>query len=367
MGVQQKRWPCMLQILCRAGRNPLVYTLIALAIGLLALATYIFFGGPRLPPETGEIIERVSQRDLSHVISGQTGYAEGSGVRIWYEDRRPRGKEVGVVLLNFGIAGDGLFWPPEFMSALGEDGFRVIRYDQRGTGASDWMERWQREEAYTLEDMAADALAVLDECRVEQAHLVGLSMGGFIAQEVAIKAPERVASLTLMSTAADPTDEALPQLKVWAMLRSALRAVPILRYRLLGGESNLVRERLAKLIAYVGPDAVDMEAFVELVLYDLRERRGINMKAFRQHQAAVAITRSRYPHLKELAIPALVIHGTEDLIFPFEHAQKLVELLPETGLLALEGVGHVFPYPDMATVTAEVVSHLRDVHALPRL
>jgi pimeloyl-ACP methyl ester carboxylesterase len=215
---------------------------------------------------------------------------------------------------------------------------------------------WRREEAYSLEAMAEDALAVLDACDVEKAHLVGLSLGGFVAQEVAIKTPQRVASLTLMSTAGDPTDESLPEPKVWAMLRSALPTLPILRYRLLGGESNLVKERAAKLIAYVGADAVDIEELAELVVYDLRHRRGLNLKAFRQHQAAVAITRSRYPLLQELAIPALVIHGTEDLIFPFEHAQKLVELLPKARLLALDGVGHYFP---MQAVTEEIVSHLR--------
>ncbi len=343
----------------------ILYVLIALALGLLALVAYLLLGGPRLPAETGAIIERVSERDLSHVVSGTTGYAEGSGVRIWYEDRRPAGEETGVVLLNFGMGADGLYWPPSFMAALGEAGFRVIRYDQRGTGASDWLEDWQRDEAYSLEDMADDVLAVLDACAVEQAHLVGLSLGGFVAQEVAIKAPQRVVSLTLMSTAADPTDESLPGPKVWAILRSVLPSLPLMRYRLLGGESNLVKERIAKSIAYVGLDNLDIETLAEQVLYDLRHRRGLNLKALRQHQAAVTITRSRYPLLKELAVPALVIHGTEDVLLPFEHGQKLAELLPKARLLVLDGVGHVFPYPDMPAVMEEIVSHLR--HATHRL
>lgn len=73
----------------------------------------------------------------------------------------------------------------------------------------------------------------------------------------------------------------------------------------------------------------------------------------------MAITRPRSPLLKELAIPALVIHGTEDLMAPFEHGQKLAELLPEARLLALDGLGHVFPYPDMMAVTQEIISHLQ--------
>ena len=334
----------------------MVYVLMAFAAALAALVAYLFFGGPRLPAETEEIIKRVSSSDLSHVVSGRTGYAEGSGVRIWYEDRRPAGEAMGVVLLNSGIAGDGLIWPPRFVAALGEAGFRVIRYDQRGTGASDWMKEWRREDAYSLEDMAGDALAVLDACGVEMAHLMGLSLGGFVAQEVAIKAPERVASLTLMSTSADPTDETMPGPKVWAILRSAL---PILRYRLLGGEANLVKERIAGMLTFVGPEDVDIEEHAELVFFAQRERRKLNLKALRQHQVAVTITRSRYPLLKELAIPALVIHGTQDLVSPFEHGQKLARLLPEARLLALDGVGHIFPFPDMTAVTQEIVSHLR--------
>ncbi len=343
----------------------MIYALIALAAVLLAMVAYFFLGGPRLPPGTDEIIAEVSGRDLSHVVSGETGFAEGSGVRIWYEDRWPGGvvgEEVaGTVLLNFGIGGDGLFWPPAFMAALGEAGYRVIRYDQRGTGESDWIEDWRREDAYSLEDMAEDALSVLDACGVERAHLVGLSLGGFVVQEVALKTPERVVSMTLMSTSADPTDDSIPGPQVWSILRSLLPAVRMLRYRLLGGESNRVKEWVAQVVAVVGPEAVDVEELAELVLYDLRERRGRNLKAMRQHQVAVAITRPRSPLLGELDMPALVIHGTEDSMFPFKHAEKLMELLPNARLVVLEGVGHVFPYPDTPRVTEEIVAHLESV------
>lgn len=80
---------------------------------------------------------------------------------------------------------------------------------------------------------------------------------------------------------------------MWSILRSVVPAVRMLRYRLLGGESNRVKERVAQVLAAVGPEAVDVEELVELVFYDLRERRGLNLRAMRQHQVAVAITRSR--------------------------------------------------------------------------
>jgi pimeloyl-ACP methyl ester carboxylesterase len=104
-----------------------------------------------------------------------------------------------------------ILWPPPFLRALSGAGYRIIRFDQRGTGASDWMPGWSRAHPYTLVDMARDAIAVLDATGTERAHLIGLSYGGMVAQEVAILQPHRVASLTLMSTSPDPTDPTLPE------------------------------------------------------------------------------------------------------------------------------------------------------------
>lgn len=187
-----------------------------------------------------------------------------------------------------------------------------------------------------------------------------VSHGGFVAQEIAIGHPGRVSSLTLMSTAADPTDALLPPPSFGPMLRAALAGIPILRYRLLGGEKNLVKEVVAKTVSGNSYEGLDIEELVGLVLYSLRRRRGINLRAIIQHQAAVAVTRSRYKSLGDLRTPTLVIHGTADTLLPIEHARKLVELIPEAQPLWLDGVGHQFPYPDMPAVTQKIVSHLTD-------
>jgi pimeloyl-ACP methyl ester carboxylesterase len=150
-------------------------------------------------------------------------------------------------LLNIALGAGSLFWPPGFLRALAAAGYRVVRYDQRGTSASNWMTDWSRKHPYSLIDMANDVVAVLDELRVDRAHVLALSLGGFVAQEVAIKYPERVRSLTLMSTSADPTDASMPGPRTWPLIRSAIANLPLLRYRLLGGETNLVKELLAGL------------------------------------------------------------------------------------------------------------------------
>ena len=116
-------------------------------------------------------------------------------------------------------------------------------------------------------DMAGDAIAVLDELRVDRAHGLGLSLGVH-RQEVAIAYPERDRSLTLTSTSADATDTSMPGPRTWPLIRSAIGGLPLLRYRLLGGETNLVKEMLAGLVAQTGDEPVDVEEWTRIVLYD---------------------------------------------------------------------------------------------------
>lgn len=224
------------------------------------------------------------------------------------------------------------------------------------------MTGWSRKHPYSLIDMAGDAIAVLDELRIDRAHVLGLSLGGFIAQEVAIEYPERVRSLTLMSTSADPTDTSLPGPRTWPLIRSAIRGLPLLRYRLLGGETNLVKEMLAGLVGQGGDEPVDVEEWTRIVLYDLRERNGLNVRALRQHQVAVAVSRSRYPLLGTITAPTLVIHGAADAFLPIAHGYRLAAAIPSADGLWLEDAGHPFPYPDMDAVMTAITNHLDASH-----
>lgn len=331
---------------------------VALVAGVAGLAAYGLRRGPRLPPDTDAIVERVARSDLSRVVAGMTGFADSRGVRIWYESIPPVGTPRGVVLLSSPMAGDALFWPPGFIRALSGAGYRVLRYDQRGTGASDWMESWSRKAPYSIVDMAGDAVAVLDAVAEERVHVVGFSLGGFVAQEMAIAHPDRVGTLTLMSTAADPTDGTLPGPRVGWFVRSTLRGLPLLRYRLRGGEQNLVKERIARWIAFCGSEDLDVAEVAEVALYELRERRGVNLRALLQHQAAVAATRSRQAWLAALTAPTLVVHGTADPLIPIDHGQRLSDLIPGARHLWLEGIGHQFPYPERCGVVEAVLAHL---------
>lgn len=335
--------------------------MIAALVILILIAGLLFYllrGGARLPAETDAIIQRVMRGDLPELVTGETGHATSHGLKIWYERLEPTGAVRGTLLLNMGSGGSAIEWTPGFLRTFTDAGYQVIRYDYRGTGLSDWVKNWSRKNPYTVADMADDALAVLDALYIEQTHVLGLSMGGMIAQAMAIKQPHRIRSLILLMTSGDIGDPDVPSLSSRYFLGALLKGLPLLRYRLVGGEKNLIKERVAKLISFAGSDNLHIEETAETVLYDLRKRRGLNLKAVFQHQTAVTISGSRYEQLKSLPIPALVIHGTADQLIPVEHGKKLVAVLPDATGLWLDGVGHGWPVPNMDRVNDAILAHL---------
>ena len=331
-----------------------------LLAGLAALATWLRFGGPRLPDGTDAVIDQAAETDLAGVITGVTGETDESGIRIWDESIPPVGRERGVVLLFMAIGGDALFWPPAFLRELSGAGFRVIRFDQRGTGASDWMQGWSRAHPYTLVDMARDAIAVLDAVGAERAHLIGLSLAGArSAQEVAILQPHRVASLTLMSTSPDPTDPTLPEPRVGRLALRAIRGLPLLKYRLRGAPHALVKERIAKIISLNGPEGLDVEENAALVLYDLRHAERTDLRALAQHQAPWSPRRGLgQPHWRRSRCRRSWCTAPTTTSFRSGIRRRLVASIPDAAHLWLDGAGHVFPYPASADVEGAILSHL---------
>ena len=327
---------------------------------LSGLAIWIYFGGPKLPAETDAIIDEVLNNELPELFAGKTGVATSDGLDIWYESISPEKQSKGTVLLNIGMGASALDWPKKFVREFVDAGYQVIRYDQRGTGMSDWVVDWDSENPYSLADMAEDAVAVLDALEINEAHIVGLSMGGMIAQEIAINHPDRVTTLTLMLTTGYAIDPELPGLSSSYFISSMVQAVPLLKYRIVGGEKNLIMGRIAKTIGGLGYEELDIKEIAETVLYDLRKRKGFNMKGVFQHKKAVEITPSRYDKLKMIDIPTLVIHGTDDQFMPIEHGMKLVEIIPKAKGLWIDGMGHIFPFPNMSEIMNNILLHFDD-------
>lgn len=263
------------------------------------------------------------------------------------------------ILLVMGGTASMLLWDEQFCEQLADGGRFVIRYDNRDTGRTTCCP--PGEPNYTLDDMAADGVAVLDAYGVEQAHIVGASMGGMIAQVIGLNHPERVLTLTpIMSTPnpgamlgalegesggatlSPPTAEVIEAVASGATLdwndREAVLANRIQMFRTLAGSK------------YPYEDWRD-EVFAAEI------DRAVNMQSSLNHGLVVAASALRRERLDQLSVPTLVIHGTDDPIVPYDHGQALAAAIPGATLLMLEGVGHELPTGVLDTVIPALLEH----------
>jgi pimeloyl-ACP methyl ester carboxylesterase len=240
------------------------------------------------------------------------------------------------VLLIMGAGGSMDRWEEPFCARLASAGRHVIRYDHRDTGGSTTYPPGRP--GYTGDDLVADPLAILDHLGVERAHVVGLSMGGAIAQRIAVEYPERVRSLTLMSTS--PAGSG-------------------------GGELPPMSDELRTVFAADArpdPDWADRDATIAYLLEEERPyagARGLDERALRALLGRVydrspglasannhfLVEGSEMPRarLGEIAAPTLVIHGTDDPLFPPAHGEALAREIPGARLLLVDGLGHELP------------------------
>jgi pimeloyl-ACP methyl ester carboxylesterase len=225
-----------------------------------------------------------------------------------------------------------LWWPAELIDALVASGRRVIVYDNRDTGLSEYVT-----EPYALEDMAADAVDLLDALDIDRAHVVGLSMGGMIAQLVALRAPERVRSLALLCTTPGPDER--------------LEPAPEGVFDDIDWDAGFVESTVAFARAIAGSaPPFDEGYYRRLCVAD--EARGVNPGGGHLH--ALNSAPSRLDALKQLRMPTLVAHGSEDPIFPFSHAEAMVAAIPQAQLVRWDGVGHELSPPLMRDLASRL-------------
>jgi pimeloyl-ACP methyl ester carboxylesterase len=329
---------------------------------LVSAAVYVSTWGPTLPSGADETIRQVLQAELSDVVQGETGYAKSGDVEIWYESIEPTGSPKGAVLLIMGIGNDALAWPNYFIQPMVDAGYRVIRHDHRGTGLSDWIEDWDPANPYTLDDMAGDGIAVLDDLGIEKAHIVGVSMGGMIAQQIAIDYPDRVVSLTSMMSTGDASDPYLPRLSAELPIEFAKLGI---KYGLLKSEKSTLKMYVASQQLLMGepPYDLDVQSISEQVLYNIRKRRGYNPQASQQHTAATIASGSRYQDLANLKVPTLIIHGTADPFIPIAHGQKCARTIPDAQTLWIEGMGHDLPRIFVEPMLNKMFEHFQNASA----
>ncbi len=184
-----------------------------IVVVLIGAMIYIDMNLPELPSLTNRIIDKTLEKH-NYSLKGEQGYAVNDDTKIWYESIQPEDTMKGHIILIMGISNNALAWPDYFIKSLTDGGYNVIRYDNRGTGMSDWVADWSTENAYSLEDMADDAIAILDTLNIQEAHVIGVSLGGMIAQTISIKYPERVTTLVSMISTGDILDPELPSINM---------------------------------------------------------------------------------------------------------------------------------------------------------
>jgi pimeloyl-ACP methyl ester carboxylesterase len=255
------------------------------------------------------------------------------------------------ILLIAGGASSMLHWAEEFCERLAAGPRFVIRYDHRDTGRSTSYPPGAP--GYAGHDLDEDAIGLLDAFEVAEAHIVGISMGGGIAQDLGIHHPDRVASLTLISTSPVGTgedDPALPPMSDEAAAEFGGVSEPDWSDRAAVIEYLVAQERLC---------TSKSRPVAEEFIRDLAERtldRAVSIASINNH-FAVALGDSAQGHPASITAPTLVVHGTEDPAFPLPHGAFLAEAIPGARLLTLEQTGHELPPAVWDTVIPAILEH----------
>lgn len=269
------------------------------------------------------------------------GYVDTNGVRLWYEDRGDPGHEA--IVLVMGATATAMSWPDVLLDALVGAGYRVVRFDNRDIGLSTHID--YATDPYSLHDLAADTVGLMDHLGIDRAHLVGASMGGMISQILALEHPDRVRSLGLLITSPGPDERLSPT-------RDELIAVAT---REVTTDAELAQREVDLWRVLTGSGSPFDEA-AHRAQATLDAERGTNPNS--SHPLAVFTTPSRMDALGAVAVPTLIVHGDEDPIFPMDHGEALAKAIPGSTLLTLHGVGHELPTQVAEELLAALLANL---------
>jgi pimeloyl-ACP methyl ester carboxylesterase len=290
---------------------------------------------PSPPPEVPRVVERPSAK------------ARANGIELAWDsfgdERAPP------LLLIMGLGMQMIGWDEALCEQLAARGFRVIRFDNRDVGQSTWMDatgeadplrvwnemmkrRARPPSAYTIVDLAEDAVGLLDALGIRAAHLAGVSMGGMIAQQIALAHPERVLSLTSIMSSTGEADVRGPSFETLAAL---LEPFP--------SERGAFIERSLKLHHTIGSPGFPRD---EALLRRLAARsfdRGYHPAGMKRQLIAIWASPGRRAALASLKIPTVVFHGDADPLLPVENGVDTARAIPGARLIRVPGMGHDLP------------------------
>ena len=271
------------------------------------------------------------------------------------------------LLLIMGLGCQLIHWQDEFCQQIADNGFHVIRYDNRDRGLSTKFEGPPADKImekiialsmgqkvpvpYTIEDMANDAIGLMDALNIDKAHICGMSMGGFIAQTVALNHPSRVLSLTSIYSAPGGLTKFPPTQQ---MMEAMMQPEPLER------EANIEHVvGFYKLTWGTGlPFAEEYHRSLQARAYD----RSFFPEGTVRQLLAVLAQKDREEDLKALKIPSLVVHGDADPLVPIKGGQSTADAIPGAEFMVIKGMGHVLPILDAywGDIKDAMVNHMQN-------
>tara|TARA_B100000214_G_scaffold107356_1_gene75572 strand:+ start:958 stop:1902 length:945 start_codon:yes stop_codon:yes gene_type:complete len=308
----------------------------------------------------------------SNLFSFEEGTATNNGVSIYYRDYGPIDAEP--ILLVQGLGGQLINWPQHLIQFLIDNNFRPIVYDNRDTGLSSRIQsdkfdddkrtntivksyiryylRLPIESEYTIDDMADDAISVLDELNIENAHILGISMGGMIAQIIASNYSERTKTFTLIaSTASTPSPFNGPTRKVRKLLMERTN-----------NPNSSVDERVnrtRRIFSEIGYQGIDLntDEFYNDISSSI-ERGGKDDTGFGRQLTAILGSENRLDKVKAIKAQTLIIHGKEDPLIRVKNAYKTKKLIDNSKLIIISDMRHLIEIPVFDQFKNELLKHL---------
>ncbi|HPU00504.1 MAG: alpha/beta fold hydrolase [Firmicutes bacterium] len=284
---------------------------------------------------------------------------KANGITLEYEEQGHRHHPS--MLLIMGLGGQLIDWPEEFIRGLAERGFRVICFDNRDAGLSTKLEGVKKPNIarvfllasmglkprvpYTLDDMALDTVGLMDALGIESTHVVGVSMGGMIAQILGAKHGERVKSLTLMITSSGNPRMPAPRPQVLQKFMRVPKSMD---------KEEWIKYNL-ELLTTIGSPGLDRE---KLAL-DVRKsiERCLCPEGTQRQLAAILQSGSRVKLLRRIAVPTLVISGAEDPLLPYQCGRDIADHIPGARFELIEGMGHDIPERHIPRLIELIAGH----------
>ena len=310
----------------------------------------------------------------SDLFSYKEGTTQNNDIEIFYRDYGPDDAEP--ILLVQGLGGQLINWPQHLIEYLIDNNFRPIVFDNRDTGLSTrvvsdsfsdekrgntilrsyirYYLRLPIKSEYTIDDMANDAVAVLDDLNISQAHVLGISMGGMIAQIIASSYSDRTKTFTLIaSTASTPSPLNGPTRKVRKLLMDTTK-----------NPSSTIDQRVnrtRKIFSEIGYQGVDLntDEFYQNVVSAVK-RGGKDDTGFGRQLTAILGSENRLDKVKSIKAPTLIIHGKEDPLIKVKNAYKTNKLIKDSKLIVISDMRHLIEPPVFDQFKQDLLKHLKN-------